>query len=229
MPLFRQLFDTETSTFTYLIAEGKECILIDPVLEKVDRDLQLIQELGLELKYGFNTHCHADHITGTGKIKKRIPGFQSAISKASEAEADILLVPDQVFTLGMMEIKCLATTGHTNGCMSYYVPSLGAVFTGDALLIRGCGRTDFQEGSAANLYDNIHKLIFTLPKETKIYPGHDYRGHAQSTVEEEIKWNPRLTKSKEEFIKLMGNLGLPYPKKLDASLPANLKDGTGFE
>jgi sulfur dioxygenase len=147
------------------------------------------------------------------------------ISKASGALADIYLEADQSFTFGSTEIKCFATPGHTDGCMSFYVPSLGMVFTGDTLLIHGCGRTDFQQGDAGHLYDNIHSKLFTLPESTVVYPAHDYKGFTCSTIGEEKKYNPRLTKSKEEFVNLMQNLGLPYPKKIDASLPANLKCG----
>jgi sulfur dioxygenase len=227
MTIFRQLFDEETSTFTYLISEGpgKDAILIDPVLEQVDRDLQFVKELGVNLVYAINTHCHADHITGTGMIKKKLPHVKSVISKAAGAKADLYLEPDQIFNFGQLTFKSLATPGHTNGCMSFYFESLGMVFTGDAVLIRGCGRTDFQQGDSKSLYENVHKKIFTLPLDTLIYPAHDYKGRTCSSVREEIEFNPRFKKNINEFIVLMKELGLPYPKKIDAALPANLKCG----
>jgi len=227
--IFRQYFDTAGSaTYTYLLADKdtKEALLIDPVLEMVDRDLAALEKAGLTLKYCLNTHCHADHITGSGEIKKKLPGVQSMIAKASEAAADVLLAPGDKVTMGAVELEVRATPGHTAGCVSYVTAANGGmVFTGDALLINGCGRTDFQGGSSADLYESVHTQIFTLPSHYKVYPAHDYKGLTSSIVAEEKAKNPRLTKSKEEFMELMGNLNLPYPKKIDASLPANLKCG----
>ena len=226
--LFRQLFDTAgSSTYTYLLAdEGSgEAILIDPVLEMVDRDLGIVSELGLKLTMAINTHCHADHITGTGEIKKRVPGVKSAIAAASGAAADVKLSPGDKVVFGGRHVSVRATPGHTDGCVSYVMDDESMVFTGDALLIRGCGRTDFQQGSADHLYDNVHAQIFSLPDATLVYPAHDYKGRMSSTVGEEKRFNPRLTKSKAEFIEIMANLNLPYPKKIDASLPANLVCG----
>jgi sulfur dioxygenase len=230
MSIFRQLFDTETSTYTYLLAAGPgaDAILIDPVLEQVERDLQFVKEIGVNLKYVINTHCHADHITGSGKIKSLMPGVQSMISKASTAKADVYLEPEQMFKVGSLVFRAIATPGHTDGCMCFYLEDKGMIFTGDALMIRGCGRTDFQGGSSEHLYDNIHQKVFTLPRDTLVYPAHDYKGRMCSTIKEEKQFNPRFTKSKEEFVKLMNELGLPYPKKIDASLPANLKCGIDF-
>ena len=225
--IFKQLFDHESSTFTYLISSGvgKPAIIIDPVLEQVERDLKLVKELGIDLKYAMNTHCHADHITGTGKIKSFLPNVQSIISKASLAKADVLIQPNDVITVGDIEIKALATPGHTDGCMSFYIKQMSLVMTGDALLIRGCGRTDFQGGSSDTLYESVHNQLYSLPGDTLVYPAHDYKGMTSSSIEEEMKFNPRLTKSKQEFKLLMAGLNLPYPKKIDASLPANLKCG----
>ena len=231
-----QLFDGPapkgggSSTFTYLLwdAPTKEALLIDPVLEQVDRDLAEAARLGVNLVGAINTHCHADHITSTGVLKKRLGGgFRSHISKASGAAADVKLSPGEAFTWagGTRCLKVLATPGHTNGCISLHDAELGAVFTGDALLIGGCGRTDFQEGSAAQLYDSVHQQLFTLPASTMVLPAHDYKGRCFSTVAAERAGNPRLTKSRHEFVELMANLNLPYPKKIDASLPANLKCG----
>lgn len=226
--LLRQLFDAQSSTYTYLLWDSNtlESILIDPVVEQVDRDLGFIKELGLNLVYAVNTHCHADHITGSGEIKKRLPHVKSVIAKASEARADILLEEGDVVNVGQHQLKALFTPGHTNGCVTYYTPCNGGMaFTGDTLLIRGCGRTDFQQGSAPRLYDSVHEKIFTLPDETLVYPAHDYKGRTVSTVWEEKKWNPRLSKTKEEFVDIMANLNLPYPSMIDKAVPANLKCG----
>jgi len=228
--VFRQFFDAQhgSSTYTYLLADPvtKEALLIDPVIELVDRDLDIIREMGLSLVLGINTHCHADHITGTGELKKRVPGMKSGISEAAGAKADVLYKPGDRVEVGSIKLEVRATPGHTNGCVSYYTEANGGmVFTGDAVMIRGCGRTDFQQGSAATLYKSVHEQIFTLPDSTKVYPAHDYKGRTSSTVGEEKAHNPRLSKSLDEFCEIMGNLNLPYPKKIDASLPANLMCG----
>ncbi|XP_045901956.1 persulfide dioxygenase ETHE1, mitochondrial [Micropterus dolomieu] len=225
--LFRQLFESESSTYTYLLAdtETKEAILIDPVLETIDRDLKLIHELGLNLKMAVNTHCHADHITSTGLMKKRLAGLKSAISKLSGASADIHLSEGDKITFGKHFLTVRETPGHTDGCVTLVSWDQSMAFTGDALLIRGCGRTDFQQGSAKKLYQSIHGKIFTLPDHCLIYPAHDYLGQTVSTVGEERKFNPRLTKRLEEFVKIMDNLNLPKPAKIDISVPANLVCG----
>nr|XP_046255907.1 persulfide dioxygenase ETHE1, mitochondrial [Scatophagus argus] len=225
--LFRQLFETESSTYTYLLAdsETKEAILIDPVLETIDRDLKLIKELGLNLKVAVNTHCHADHITSTGLMKKRLVGLKSAISKFSGATADIHLSEGDKIAFGKHYLTVRETPGHTDGCVSLVSGDQKMVFTGDALLIRGCGRTDFQQGCAKRLYESIHQKLFTLPDHCLVYPAHDYLGQTVSTVGEERKFNPRLTKSLEEFVNIMNNLNLPKPKKIDISVPANLVCG----
>jgi len=225
--IFRQLFDTSgSSTYSYLLADAfsKEGVLIDPVLEMLDRDLAVIKDLDIQLLYGVNTHCHADHVTGTGELKKRVQGLKSAIAAASGADADVKFAHGDVLMFGKFRLEVRATPGHTNGCCSLLLPGC-AVFTGDAVLIRGCGRTDFQQGNSGQLYDNVHAQVFSLPEETRIYPGHDYKGYTMSTVGEEKKLNPRLTKSKEDFIAFMGGLNLPYPKRIDVALPANLKCG----
>ncbi|KAK4886715.1 hypothetical protein RN001_002986 [Aquatica leii] len=220
--LFRQLFDTTSSTYTYLLADTttKEAVLIDPVFEHAVRDAQLCKDLNLSLKYAMNTHMHADHITGSGVLKK-ITGCKSLISKASGAAADIHVDESDVVQFGRHILKIFATPGHTNGCLTYYSPEQGIAFTGDTLLIRGCGRTDFQEGNSATLYQNVHEKIFTLPPATKLYPAHDYKGLTVTTVDEEKRLNPRLTKSLEKFIEIMDNLNLPYPKMIDKAVPAN--------
>lgn len=225
--LFYQLFEPETSTYTYLIADGKskEAALIDPVIETVDRDLQLIEELGLKLKYVLDTHVHADHVTGAGEIRNRV-GAKSAVSEdAHVACVDIPLQDGQELTLGDKKIKAISTPGHTDSCMSFYFE--GMVFTGDSLMIRSAGRTDFQQGSSEKLYDSVHQKLFKLPDETVVYPGHDYRGQTASTIGLEKKFNARLGggKSKADFQKIMAELKLANPKKIHEAVPANLLCG----
>lgn len=222
--IFRQLFDTETSTYTYILADvdTRDAILIDPVYEKVDRDLKVISELDLKLKYAVNTHCHADHVTGTGLIKKKLPSVKSMISKASGAQADIFLNEGDKIEYGNQSLLCLATPGHTFGCMTFVDHASKILFTGDTLMIRSAGRTDFQEGSSAELYDNVHKKLFTLPDDFTVLPAHDYTGQTVSSIGEEKKFNARLTKSREEYIQYMSELKLAYPKHIDRALPANL-------
>lgn len=232
---FRQLFEKESSTYTYLLADvshpDKPALLIDPVDKTVDRDLSLVKELGLKLIYALNTHVHADHITGTGLIKTKSPGVKSIISKASGSKADILVEPGDKVSFGDLFLEVRATPGHTSGCVTYVTgdgpdqPQPRMAFTGDALLIRGCGRTDFQGGSSMQLYKSVHSQIFTLPKDTLIYPAHDYKGFSVSTVEEEMLYNPRLTKNQETFKGIMENLNLAYPKMMGIAVPANMVCG----
>ncbi|XP_062206443.1 persulfide dioxygenase ETHE1 homolog, mitochondrial-like [Phragmites australis] len=233
--LFRQLFEEESSTYTYLLADvadpEKPAVLIDPVDRTVDRDLNLIKELGLKLVYAMNTHVHADHVTGTGLIKTKLPGVKSVLSKISGGKADHFVDHGDKIYFGNLFLEVRATPGHTAGCVTYVTgdtddqPSPRMAFTGDALLIRACGRTDFQGGSSDQLYQSVHSQIFTLPKDTLLYPGHDYKGFTVSTVEEEVAYNPRLTKDKETFKSIMENLNLSYPKMMDAAIPANLVCG----
>jgi sulfur dioxygenase len=225
--LFRQLFEKESSTYTYLLAdtETKEAILIDPVIETAERDAKLITELGLTLVYGVNTHLHADHITGTGKLKALLPGCKSAISAVSGATTDLALNDGDKIAFGSRSITSIATPGHTAGCMCYVLDDNSMVFTGDTLLVRGCGRTDFQGGSAETLYESVHGKLFTLPETCSVYPAHDYRGQTASTIGEEKTHNPRLSKDKDGFVDIMAKLDLSYPKKIDVALPANEKCG----
>lgn len=233
--LFRQLFEKESSTYTYLLADvshpDKPALLIDPVDRTVDRDLSLVKDLGLKLIYAINTHVHADHITGTGLIKTKAPAVKSIISKASNSKADILVQSGDKIYFGDLFLEVRATPGHTVGCVTYVTgegpeqPQPRMAFTGDAVLIRGCGRTDFQGGSSETLYKSVHSQIFTLPKDTLIYPAHDYRGFTVSTVGEEMLYNPRLTKDEETFKNIMANLNLAYPKMMDIAVPANMVCG----
>lgn len=220
---FRQLYDFVSSTYTYLLADAlsRDAVLIDPVIEHVDRDRNVVKDLKLNLKYVINTHMHADHVTGSGLLKKLIPGCKSIISQASGASADIHIQEGDEIEFGRHSLKVLATPGHTNGCVTYHIPEQGIAFTGDALLIRGCGRTDFQEGDPTVLYRSVHDKIFTMNPATRLYPAHDYRGQTATSVFEEKLYNPRLTKSLEEFVEIMNHLDLAYPKMIDKALPAN--------
>ena len=225
--LFRQLFEGETCTYTYLLADREtgDAILIDPVLETVERDLSVIEDLGLNLMYGLNTHCHADHVTGTGELKKRVPSMQSVIAEASGAQADKLVVAGDRIEFGQRYVEVRSTPGHTNGCVTYVLDDRTMCFTGDALLVRGCGRTDFQQGNSETLYNSVHSEILSLAPDCVVYPAHDYKGRTSSTVGEEKALNPRLTKDLDEFVEIMDNLDLAYPKKIDVSLPLNLMCG----
>lgn len=225
--IFRQMFEKESCTYTYLLADPdtKDAILIDPVFETVARDAQAVNELGLNLVFAINTHCHADHITGTWELKKLFPNMRTQIAQAAGAQADLFFKHGDKIQFGNRHVTVLATPGHTNGCCSFVQDDFARVFTGDAVLVRGCGRTDFQAGDAGGLYDVVWAQIFSLPGSCAIFSAHDYKGFTQSTVHEERTLNPRLTKSRAEFIEIMANLNLPYPKKIDASLPANLKCG----
>jgi len=224
--IFRQLFDYETWTYTYLLADEqtREAVLVDSVKEQVERDLKLLSELELKLKYALDTHVHADHITGAGLLRERT-GCQTGLSEYGGAHcADLNLQEDDELTIGSTRIRVLSTPGHTNGCASYLVGD--RVFTGDALLVRGTGRTDFQQGDAGRLYDSITARLFTLPDDTRVYPGHDYKGHETTTIGEEKRHNPRLAgKSRDQFIEIMSNLKLAHPKKIQEAVPANLQCG----
>lgn len=225
----RQMFDEDSSTYTYLLWDEatKDAILVDPVDLQVDRDLDAVRELGLNLVYGVNTHAHADHITGTGLLRTRVDGLRSVISEASGADADVKIGDGDRIVFGSRFVEARATPGHTAGCLSYVADDASFVLTGDAMLIMGCGRTDFQGGSAETLYDSVHSRLFTLPDATLVYPAHDYQGRTESSIGNEKANNPRLGggKTKEEFVEIMGNLNLPYPRKIDAAVPANMRCG----
>lgn len=217
----RQLFDAESSTYTYLIADPltRQAALIDPVREQVERDLTLVRELGLTLTHVLETHVHADHITGAGELRKRT-GCAVVASHKGPSCADVSVRGGDVVKIGRLEVKVLETPGHTDDSLSYLVDH--AVFTGDALLVRTAGRTDFQNGDPGQLYDSITRVLFALPDETIVYPGHDYRGFTQSTIGEEKRFNARVAgRDRDAFIALMNGLHLPKPKRIDEAVPAN--------
>jgi glyoxylase-like metal-dependent hydrolase (beta-lactamase superfamily II) len=227
--IFRQLFEPQSSAYTYLIAceDSREAALIDPVLETVERDLHLLGELGLTLRYTIETHIHADHVTGASRLRERT-GCRCALpEKSSAAHVDLPVREGEPIRIGRLDLDPLYTPGHTDDHHAYHAASAGRVFTGDALLIDGCGRTDFQNGDAATLYRSVHSKIFSLPGETLVYPGHDYQQRHVSSVAQERERNPRLGggKSLEEFVAIMGALDLPRPKKMDVAVPANRECG----
>lgn len=223
----RQLFDSDSSTYTYLLADptSGEAALIDTVHEQAGRDARLLTELGFNLKYLLETHVHADHVTAAASHRETFPTARIALSARAGAEgADLLLTDGQILTLGPLELRVIATPGHTDGCLSYYIQ--GYVFTGDALFIRGCGRTDFQQGDPGELYDSVTQKLFTLPDSTTVYPGHNYCGFTASSIGEEKRFNPRLAgKTREQFIEIMNGLQLAPPKHLERAVPANLRCG----
>jgi glyoxylase-like metal-dependent hydrolase (beta-lactamase superfamily II)/rhodanese-related sulfurtransferase len=227
--IFRQLFDHDTWTFTYLIGDESSGLaaIVDPVLENSLRDLKLVDELGLKLAYIFETHVHADHITSARQLRAR-SGAKIALG-VDIADADLLLLQGQIIKLGETEIEVRRTPGHTDSCTSFVLrdDEQTMILTGDALFIRGCGRTDFQAGSAKQLFSSVHEQIFSLPDDTIIYPGHDYRGNTSSTVGEEKAHNPRLATGidEAEFEAIMDKLNLAHPKRIDVALPANLVCG----
>jgi len=227
--LFRQLFDQDSSTYTYLLADevSREAVLIDPVIEQFERDRTLIEELELKLLYVLDTHVHADHVTGSGMLCQHF-GAKSVISeRAGIVCADVQIKQGDRIRFGQHELEVRETPGHTSGCVSFVCEQARMVFTGDALLIRACGRTDFQQGDASTLYRSVHKQILSLPDNTTIYPAHDYKGRTATSVAEERRLNPRLggQKSVNDFVQIMDELKLPYPRKIDAALPANSRCG----
>lgn len=228
--IFRQMFEPESSTYTYLIADetSKEACLIDPVLEKGPLYAQLLQELELTLTYALDTHVHADHVTALGGLKEKYNcitrvGVGSEVNCASGG-----LVDGETISVGTLNLKVIFTPGHTSDSFCFYLQDgeENYLFTGDTLLIRGTGRTDFQNGDPKDLYHSLHNILLTLPSHTWVYPGHDYKGWTRSTLAEEIQHNPRLNISNEsDFIEHMNNLNLPNPKMMDIAVPANLSCG----
>ncbi|WP_244932622.1 MBL fold metallo-hydrolase [Leptospira yanagawae] len=219
----KPLYDTESGTWTYLLLdiESKKAILIDPVLEKSERDLSYILSMGYELTATIDTHMHADHITAAGELRDKT-GCDSYAPESSGATcANHFLKDGDTIQIGKLRLKTIHTPGHTP-CSISLVLNDAYVFTGDTLFVRGCGRTDFQGGSSEALYESITNKLFQLPEETIVFPGHDYKGFVYSTIGEEKKWNPRIAnKSLDEFKSIMDNLNLPEPKKIHEAVPAN--------
>jgi sulfur dioxygenase len=228
--IFRQLFDSVSGTYTYLLASrrGGEALIIDPVLEKVDRYLQLIRELDLKLVKAVDTHLHADHITGLGALRDRT---HCITVMGEQTKADVVsmrLAEGEKLAIEGISLDVLYTPGHTDDSYSYGMED--RVFTGDTLLIRGTGRTDFQNGDPRQQYDSIFGKLLRLPESTLVFPAHDYKGETVSTIGEEKAFNPRLqVKSIDEYVALMNSLNLPNPKMMDVAVPANMKVGLAQE
>ena len=228
--IFRQLFDSVSGTYSYLLASrhGGEALILDPVLEKVDRYLQLIRELDLKLVKAVDTHLHADHITGLGALRDRT---QCITVMGEQTKADVVsmrLGDGDKLTIEGLSLDVIYTPGHTDDSYSFIMPD--RVFTGDTLLIRGTGRTDFQNGDPRQQYESIFGRLLKLPDATLVYPAHDYKGDTVSTIGEEKAYNPRLqVKSVDEYIELMNNLNLSNPKMMDVAVPANMKVGLAQE
>jgi sulfur dioxygenase len=221
----RQLFDQDTFTFTYLLLDGagRDAVIIDPVREQLERDTRLISELGVRLRYVLETHVHADHVTSAAALAERTGALTAASPDGAACAAQQIREGD-IVRFGDSALSVLETPGHTRDSLSFFAP--GHVFTGDALFVRGTGRTDFQSGNAGTLYDSITRKLFSLPDETIVWPGHDYGGHASSTIREERRHNPRLAdKSREQFIAIMSELKLAPPKRILVAVPANLACG----
>ena len=229
--IFRQLSEPESSTYTYLIGcpETGRCLLVDPVIETAERDLAVIQELGLNLEMTLETHIQADHVSSAGRLRA-LTGCKVAYpAMEALACADIGICEDEPVLVGSIALRPIFTPGHTDTHYSYFLDAGGLprLFTGDALLFDGCGRTDFQNGSTETLHHSVRTKIFSLSDDTLIYPAHDYQHRHVSTVAQERERNPRLSDgvSLEEFIEVMATLDLPYPKKIEAAVPANLRCG----
>jgi sulfur dioxygenase len=228
--IFRQLFDQTSGTYSYLLAsrKGGEALIIDPVLEKVDRYLQLVRELDLKLVKAVDTHIHADHITGLGALRDRT---QCITVMGEHAKVDVVsmrVTEGDKLTIEGVALDVLYTPGHTDDSYSFLMGD--RVFTGDTLLIRGTGRTDFQNGSARAQYDSLFGKLLKLPEETLVFPAHDYKGDTVSTIGEEKRYNPRLqVKSVDEYVDLMSKLNLPNPKMMDVAVPANMRVGLAQE
>jgi sulfur dioxygenase len=229
MLIFRQLIDPQSSTYTYLIGDGEagEAVLVDTVFEQVRRDTALLNELGLRLVATLETHVHADHVTGAWLLKRQ-SGSEIVVAKSSGANgADRYVGHGDLIKFGGRYLQVRATPGHTDGCLTYVLDDESQAFTGDCLLIRGSGRTDFQQGDPRQMYRSVHTQIFTLPDSCLLYPGHDYRGLTVTSVAEERKFNPRLGGQigETDFAGYMENLHLPHPKQIDKAVPANMRCG----
>ena len=224
--IFKQVFDTKTSTYTYLIAsaKGREAVIIDPVLENVDKYIQLLNELDLKLVKVIDTHIHADHVTGASKLKQAT-NCTTLMGEHTPADAVEIKVKDnELIKIDGLKIKSLYTPGHTSDSYSFLLDNY--LFSGDTLLINGTGRTDFQNGSSKDAYNSLFNNILKLPEETLVYPGHDYNGKFSSTIGNEKKFNPRLqVKSVDEYVEIMSNLNLSKPEMMDSNVSKNIQLG----
>ena len=225
--IFRQLFEPLSSTYSYLLGceDTGQAVLIDPVIVSIDRDLAEISRLGLKLAYSVDTHIHADHITAALELKNKVGSKIAAPAFDRLPCADLGIEEGMGFKVGSIELQPLHTPGHTAGHFAYLLGD--RLFTGDALLIDGCGRTDFQNGDAANLYASVTEKLFALPDDTLVYPAHDYQGRHVSSIAQEKQRNPRLgqQRTQSQFLHIMANLNLPYPKFIDYAVPGNLQCG----
>ena len=222
--IFEQLFDDKSSTYTYIISSGKwrEAIIIDPVIEHTDEYIKVLKNLELKLVKVIDTHIHADHITGLNELNKRTNCARIMGEKSKSEVIDLRIKDSEKINVEKIELKAIYTPGHTDCSYSYLMND--RVFTGDTLLINGTGRTDFQNGSSEDAYDSLFNKLLKLPKETLVYPAHDYNGKKYSTIENEKNNNPRLqVSSKEQYAEIMNNLKLANPKMMDVAVPANVK------
>ena len=224
--IFKQLFDTKSSTYTYIVSsgQGREALIIDPVIENVTEYINVLKELNLQLVKVIDTHIHADHITGASKLKKATSCMILMGEHTPAETVEIKLKDEEIIKLDQLEIKALHTPGHTSDSYSFLMDN--HLFSGDTLLINGTGRTDFQNGSAKDAYNSIFNRLLVLPEETLLYPAHDYNGKKVSSIGNEKKFNPRLqVRNEEEYIEIMNNLNLPEPKSMDINVTRNIKLG----
>ena len=224
--IFKQIFDTKSSTYTYIIAsaKGREAVIIDPVLENVDEYIQLLKELNLKLVKVIDTHIHADHVTGASKLKQAT-NCTTLMGEHTPADmVEIKVKDNELIKIDGLKIKSLYTPGHTSDSYSFLLDNY--LFSGDTLLINGTGRTDFQNGSSKDAYNSLFNNILKLPEETLVYPGHDYNGKFSSTIGNEKKFNPRLqVKSVDEYVEIMSNLNLSKPEMMDSNVSKNIQLG----
>jgi sulfur dioxygenase len=227
--IFKQLFDQTSGTYSYLLADEdtREAVFIDTVYEQHERDLALVRELDLRLLACLETHCHADHVTGAWLLKNILGAETQASSNSGIEVLDQSLGDGDNISFGNRYLSVVETPGHTDGCISFILDDQSMVFSGDCLLIRGCGRTDFQQGSALRLFHSIHDKLFLLPDNCLVYPGHDYTGRTASTIGEEKALNPRIggLANEGDFVGFMENMQLPHPKQIDIAVPGNIKGG----
>ena len=224
--IFKQLFDTKSSTYTYIVSsgQGREALIIDPVIENVTEYINVLKELDLKLVKVIDTHIHADHITGASTLRDQTKCITIMGEQTPAETVEIKVKDEEIITLDQLKIKALHTPGHTSDSFSFLMND--CLFSGDTLLINGTGRTDFQNGSAEDAYDSIFNKLLKLPEETLVYPAHDYNGKKFSSIGNEKKFNPRLqVNSEKEYVKIMNGLNLPKPKLIDLNIASNIKLG----